>query len=237
MIFVEGKPYFYKDMIDNGIHEVFEFKTNEKGEKVKVVKKIHKYTLIKKVSTAVINRKETWKKFGKAIEKDNDKCTFLSDNEVFMEPPEKVDNTKKVETPSDTDKNKIFEKKCAKCNEKHWSRICPINENEKLKNSTPDKYLKSKETSLPVEVDKSTTVFINNLTKDIKEYDLYDLIISKNNSIKISKIYIPKEYNTDISKGIAFVMTKTKKHAENLISCLNNIGHNNLILKVSFVSL
>ena len=57
-----------------------EIYTNQKGEKVKVLKKIHRYTLVKKVPTAVIHRKETWKKFGKALEKDNEKCTFLSDH-------------------------------------------------------------------------------------------------------------------------------------------------------------
>ena len=41
---------------------------------------------------------------------------------------------------------KGLEIKCSKCNEKHWSRICPEKEKEKSKNSTPDKYSKSKET-------------------------------------------------------------------------------------------
>jgi len=234
MIYIEGKPYFFKEMIDNGIHEVTEEKINEKGEKIKVVKKIHRYTLIKKVPTAVIKRKETWTKFGKALEKDNDKCTFLSDHEVFMEPPESFSENQKVEPFIQEKKVDEAEMKCSRCNEKHWSRICP--EKEKTKNSTHDKYSKSKEPSPPLlEIDRSTTVLITNLTKDTKEYDLYDLIISKDNTIKISKIYIPKEFNTDISKGIAFVMTRTKKQAESLISTLNNIGHRNLILKVSFV--
>jgi Eukaryotic translation initiation factor 3 subunit G/RNA recognition motif. (a.k.a. RRM, RBD, or RNP domain) len=239
MINIEGKPCFFEGMIDNGIHEVTEEKINEKGEKVKVVKKIHRYTLVKKVPTAVIKRKETWKKFGKALEKDNDKCTFLSDHEVFMEPPESFIKNQKNEPLFQEKKVNEIEIKCSKCNEKHWSRICP--EKEKSKNSTPDKYSKTKETfekpppSL-VEVDRSTTVLITNLTKDTKEYDLYDLIMSKDNTIKISKIYIPKEFNTDISKGIAFVMTRTKKQAESLISVLNNVGNHNLILKVSFVA-
>ena len=143
MIYIEGKPHFFNDMIDNGIHEVTEEKINEKGEKVKVLKKIHRYTLVKKVPTAVIHRKETWKKFGKALEKDNEKCTFLSEHEVFMEPPESFSENQKSE-PLLLEKG--LEIKCSKCNEKHWSRICPEKEKEKSKNSTPDKYSKSKET-------------------------------------------------------------------------------------------
>jgi RNA recognition motif-containing protein len=142
-----------------------------------------------------------------------------------MEPPELFLKNQKIN-------NEVNEIKCSKCNEKHWSRICP--EKEK----SDDKFSKTLEKTPPlsIEVDKSTTVIISNLTKDTKEYDLYDLIMSKDNTIKISKIYIPKEFNTDISKGIAFVMTRTKKQAENLIYALNNVGNNNLILKVSFVS-
>lgn len=243
MIFINNEAHYYDDMIDNGIHDVIEYKTNEKGENIKVIKKIHKYTLIKKQPTSVIERRTQWKKFGKALEKDNSKCTYLSPEEVFMEPPPKP-STSPIIAPNDVPFNTNSVKsddavgisvKCTKCGGKHWTRFCNNDKNESPKKEKEKETKPRYEPPSIVNVDKSTTVLITNLSKEAKEYDLFDLIMTKDNTIRISKLSIPKDYNSTNSKGIAFVMTKSKKHAEKLISILHNVGFDNLMLKASFV--
>lgn len=217
---------------DKGIVEVVEYKENEFGEKIKVIKKIRKYVIYSRTNENIKERKENWTKFGLAAI-SNEGVTTLSSEEVFMEPPpSKEEKSEEIrnEIIKDEIKNEPEERRCTICNGKHWSRICKM-----LKEKDKEKFNENNEIKEKPKInfDTSTTIKILSLNKNIGEHDLYEMF-SYNNTI-ISKISIPKDMSTSDTKGIAFITFKNKEDAEIAIKKFNNRGIDNVIIHVSFL--
>jgi len=223
---------FIKDL---GIHEVIEYHTNDKGEKVKTIKTIRRYSVPVKKYESVTNRQNTWVKFGKATSEGNDKVTFKSTEDVFMEPPSPKGGSK-------IKKNDSSIMKCRHCNSNHWTRLCPTLEENKEKIPETTKDVKGKdnggkpyyEKKIYTESSKTTkTIMIQNLSKDIQEFDIHELLSST--GCHIYKIFIPKDYQTGDSRGMAFVDVKNIEEANSIILKYNNMGLNYLRIKISLI--
>jgi hypothetical protein len=115
---------------------------------------------------------------------------------------------------------------CKICNGKHWTRMCP-NKNEK----TEDEKIKNENFKTIITTIK-TTIQITNLSVDILDYELFELF-SKAGIIK--SLSIVKKYDSQDSKGVAFIKYDKEETAENAIKMFNNYGLYNLLLKVEFV--
>jgi len=207
---------------DKGIVEVIEYKENEFGEKIKVIKKIQKYIIRRRTNDTMEERRENWKKFGLAAI-SNSGVTTLSSEEVFMEPPP----TKKTEYIEPKIEEK--ERRCSICEGDHWSRICKMSKENKVEVEKTTE-LREKPKNI---FDISTTIKIVSLSKNIKEHDLYELFSYDNTHI--TKISIPKDMSTNESKGIALVTFKNKEDAEKAIKKFNNKGIDNVVIQISFV--
>lgn len=211
---------------DLGTHEIIEYGTNEKGERVKIIKTIRRFSVPVKVYKSVTERKNNWTNFGKAAEENNNKVTYFADEDVFMEPPPNLEKIK-------IDENKLSEIICKNCGEKHWTRMCnSMKENKKseiiTENPTREKYVAKTYTD---ESKTTQTILIQNLSKDVKEYNLYELLTTT--GCFISRILIPKDYNSGESRGMAFIDVKNKDEANRIVTKFNNHGLNYLRLKVS----
>ena len=234
-------------MKDLGIHEVIEYQTNDKGEKIKIIKRtVKRFSIPVKKYESAEKRQNTWVKFGKAACEGNEKVTFRSTENVFMEPPS---------PPGGKIKKDESMMKCRHCDADQWTRVCPtLNENKfeetpSIDIETDNKHSKKIESKDPKgggkdkpsyekkvysESSKTTkTILIQNLNKDIKEYDIHELFSSS--GCHIYKIFIPKDYQSGDSRGMAFVDVKNIEEAKSIISKYDNFGINHLRIKISLV--
>lgn len=204
-----------------------EYKLNDKNEIIKVIKKIKRYTFYSKQYKSVIDRKNNWVKFGEAA-KGNNNITFLSDDLVFMEPPsppsKKKENTISIPEFSLEEKN-VLEIICKICNGKHWSRICPTQNDNIVIEEKP----KNKFEYIPSNNRKSmNTLQITELSKDITEFDLYQLFST---ICKVNNILLVRDYNTQQSKGFAYIVFNEEKDLNDALK-LHNIGFSHLRIKL-----
>ena len=225
---------FIKDL---GIHEVIEYRNNEKGDKVKIIKTVKRYSVPVKKYESVTNRQNTWTKFGIATSEGNDKVTYRSTEDVFMEPPSPKGGSK-------IKKNESAMMKCRHCDSNHWTRLCPTLEENKEKKSDVSEAKETKgkdsggksyyEKKIYTESSKTTkTIMIQNLSKEIQEFDIHELLSST--GCHIYKIFIPKDYQTGDSRGMAFVDVKNIEEANSIIIKYNNMGLNYLRIKISLI--
>lgn len=233
-------------MKDLGIHEVIEYQTNDKGDKIKIIKKtVKRFSIPVKKYESAEKRQNTWVKFGIAASEGNEKVTFRSTENVFMEPPS---------PPGGKIKKDESMMKCRHCDADHWTRVCPTLNENKLEETSIDvetdnkrnKKIESKdpkgggkdkpsyEKKVYSESSKTTkTILIQNLSKDIKEYDIHEFLSST--GCHIYKIFIPKDYQSGDSRGMAFVDVKNVDEANSIISKYDNFGINHLRIKISLV--
>lgn len=207
-----------------GIITVKGYKLNENNQKIYFTKKVKRIYKTIKVFKNANERKNTWKKFGKATEKDNWKCTTISDIDIFMENPmdDELIKENKTNVTYTESKNIEIEK------DKDKDSITSISNNKKDYKSS-EKYKKDKQ-QLSKE-DTDNTIKILNIHEDIKEYDLFDLF----KNFRIKRLSMPKDRTTQSSKGLCFITFYNNTDAENVISKYNNYGYHNTIIKISSI--
>ena len=203
-----------------------EYKLNEKNEIIKVIKKIKRYTFYSKQYKSVIDRKNNWVKFGEAA-KGNNNVTFLSDELVFMEPPspplKKKENIISIPEFSLEEKD-VLENICKICNGKHWSRICPTQNGNIIEEKPKNKF-----EYIPSDKRKYMfTLQITELSKDITEFDLYQLF---SNICKITNILLVRDYKTYESKGFAYIVFNEEKDLNHALK-LHKVGFAHLRIKL-----
>ena len=115
-------------MRDDGLHEVTEYIINEKGERVKRVTLRRRFTITVRTYESANVRKKNWSKFGKAALPGNDKITYVSNEDIFMEPP----SPKKEKKEKEDKKEHSSVVKCRHCEGNHWTRKCPTLEENKV---------------------------------------------------------------------------------------------------------
>lgn len=245
---------------DKDIKTITEYKRNEEGKKVKVVRKVRVET--KKVLKSVARRR-TLKKFGQA--KDDgpgpDPATTIVAEDVYMQ---FVSNKDLDEQQNDESLAKVKGSfvKCRICRGDHWSASCPYKdklgegaslagavkpkEENKLPviledKSKPAKYVppskrgegasKGGETMSRKSDQDFPTVRVTNLSESTRETDLQELFKSFGNIIRV---YLGRDKNSGASKGFAFISFAKREDAQRAINTLNGYGYDHLILSVEW---
>jgi hypothetical protein len=116
---------------ENGYFTRTEYIKKENGQMIKRVSTIRKYTITKLVHKNVIERRENWKPFGLAASGNNN-VTFVSNEEIFMEPPSPPLKPKEVNLFHSPDNI------CVECNFHHFTLNCPKADNTKRIDNSKD---------------------------------------------------------------------------------------------------
>lgn len=272
LIFYETKPS-WADQVEQGeaalppageeiigdTKIVTEYKVNNEGKKIKVVR----YYKIecKKVSKTVARRK-LWKKFGTAADDPpgpNPSNTIVSED-IFMQFLTNKEEEQQVEEDPLAKIRGQKMVKCRICKEDHWTTQCPFKDKlgalpDLLKDeatpATPSPQVEEKvkagkyvppimreganrrgESMTPSRTrDETATIRVTNLSEDVRDSDLQELFRPFGS---IARIYLAKDKATGHSKGFAFINFHRREDAAHAISSVNGFGYDNLILSVEW---
>jgi len=240
---------------------VVEYKTNENGHSVQVVKKIRMFKTTTKINKRVEARKK-WRKFGECANARGPEPGVTSvGDEAFLDLVQRADEGEAGKKPGKQDVVNlgIVCRNCGKTGD-HWTLKCPYlksgqaiglglgMEKEERRNSTmeaaissgTDKYVPPGARkfgniageSIDKRRDDTATIRVTNLSEDTKEQDLSELFKSFG---PISRIYLAKDKNTGLSKGFAFINFVYKEDAARAIEKLSGkFGYDHLILHLEW---
>ncbi|SPP82594.1 eukaryotic translation initiation factor 3 subunit G-2 [Drosophila guanche] len=255
--YVDGLPPD-KVHTDGNFKYVTEYKFNEEGKKVKVVRT---YEYKKQTVPKVVARRRNWLKFGDSIDDKPGPCaqTTMVSEEVHMVFLSSKELEQANEPQMEPGKKMA---KCRICNGEHWSVNCPYKgtsmDSKTLMESKATaaaaaavsdtsktgKYVSPflKEGGCAINgINGSTggkpwdrersTVRISNLSESMTEADLEELVKSIG---PYSKLYLAREKSTGLCKGFAYVHFKFRQDAAAAIEILNGHGYDHLILSVEW---
>jgi len=239
---------------------VVEYRTDEDGKKIKIVKTVRVYKTKVRVNKRVEERRQ-WKKFGECagLPLGPERGITSLGDEVYLDLSGKVQagevKTKKLQPSADTNmKISIICRNCGRTG--HWTLKCPYKDklptaggsgSDMGGRSAPDEGGKSVyrppgargggtggaslERDSRQRNDDPAKVRVTNLSEDTRESDLGELFRKFG---PISRIYLAKDPSTGLSKGFAFVNYIYKEDAAKAIEKLNGYGYDNLILHVEW---
>ncbi|KFO75070.1 Eukaryotic translation initiation factor 3 subunit G, partial [Cuculus canorus] len=247
-----------KELINGNIKTITEYREEEDGRKVKIIRTFRIET--RKASKAVARRKN-WKKFGNSefdAPGPNVATTTVSDDVFMTFITSKEDlNCQEEEDPM----NKLKGQKivsCRICKGDHWTTRCPYKDTlgpmqkelaEQLGLSTGEKEklpggMESRPSELGSEAgrrgdsrqpnrraDDNATIRVTNLSEDTRETDLQELFRPFGS---ISRIYLAKDKTTGQSKGFAFISFHRREDAARAIAGVSGFGYDHLILNVEW---
>lgn len=234
---------------ENGIKTIIEFKTNDKGQKIKVTKKIRVYTKIVRRNKNVEARKK-WKKFGDCAGVPPGPEAGIT-SESLDEFDLVLSGEKKAEDqPKESSAANAVCRNCGKIGD-HWTLKCPLKPADKGEEGEADAKGagKPKNVYIPPSLrpgavnvssgddsgrgrrDEFATVRVTNLSEDTKEADLQELFRPFG---PISRIYLAKDKESNTSRGFAFVSFIRKEDAAKAIEKLSGYGYDHLILHLEW---
>uniref|UniRef100_A0A6P4FF55 Eukaryotic translation initiation factor 3 subunit G n=1 Tax=Drosophila rhopaloa TaxID=1041015 RepID=A0A6P4FF55_DRORH len=244
------------EYIEGDYKYVTEYKFNEDGKKVKVVRT---FKIEKQIVPKAVARRRSWVKFGDSrLDKPGPNShTTMASEEIFMQFIGSKEFDQSHETQLDAGKNIA---KCRICNGEHWSVNCPYkgtsmdsktlmeskaNAAAAAAISDPGKtgkyvppFMKDGGGGGGVsgkgwgrERDDSSAVRISNLSESMTEADLEELVKKIGPH---TKMYLAREKNTGLCKGFAYVHFKFRQDAAAAIEILNGHGYDHLILCVEW---
>ncbi|XP_068157033.1 eukaryotic translation initiation factor 3 subunit G-2 [Drosophila tropicalis] len=247
--YVDGLPPA-KEYIEGEYKYVTEYKYNDDGKKIKVVRT---FKIKKQVVSKAVAKRRNWVKFGdSSTDKPGPNSqTTMAAEEIFMHFMGSKEFEQTNELQIDTGKNIA---KCRICNGDHWSVNCPYKgtamdsktmmENKataaaaavgdpKSGKYVPPFLKEGGATGKPWarERDDSSAVRISNLSESMTEVDLEELVKKIGPH---TKMYLAREKNTGLCKGFAYVHFKFRQDAAAAIQILNGHGYDHLILCVEW---
>jgi len=225
------------------LRTITEYTTNEKGQKIKIVKKIKIYKKQIKVNRNVEARRK-WRKFGDvnpAQVGPEDIITSVNDD-MHLEYSNGKPESKDKGAPLALSKTAYAGILCRNCGREHWTHACPFAKQDLASNQAtrpeaggPSKYQppgKGAGSRMDDERrEEVATVRVANLSEDTKESDLSELF---RNFGPVSRIYLAKDKTTGISRGFAYVNFVYREDAAKAIAKLNGYGYDHLILHLEW---
>jgi len=240
---------------------IIEYKYNDKGQPVKVTKKIKLYKNKVQVNKKVDERRK-WKKFGECagVKGPEPGITNIAEEcfiDMILPAGEQQDSKSNKK-----DQNISIGIVCRNCGKDHWTLKCPYFKGSQLQGSMPPsdtmesssssksgggegKYVPpgknrpigasgsgSSSMGEKSDRDETATVRVTNLSEDTKETDLNELF---HRFGPIRRIYLAKDKTTGLSKGFAFINFVFTEDAAKAIEKLSGkFGYDHLILHLEW---
>jgi len=278
---MESKPISWADQVEQGEADVdlkadlqpagevisgdkkviTEYKHNDEGKKVKIVRY---YKIERKMVSKSIAVRKAWKKFGAANNDPpgpNPSNTIVCE-EIFMQfLSNKEEEKGQEEDPLAKLKGQKMVK-CRICKDDHWTTQCPYKdklgtlpdllkeENKPATSSASNPQVEEKvkagkyvppsmreganrrgESMTPSRRDETPTIRVTNLSEDVRDSDLQELFRPFGT---IARIYLAKDKSTGQSKGFAFISYHRRDDAARAIQSVDGFGYDNLILSVEW---
>jgi translation initiation factor 3 subunit G len=254
-----GVSIFESGPDKEGIKTITEFRTNDEGKKIRIIRKVQVTKTETRISRHVLARQK-WDKFGDAAGKgaaDEKNVTYKAFDDIRLKlaPKDRYDKGDDDDDPLKKLKTTNSIVKCRNCGESgHYTLKCPKRNQIKVKGG--DAPIRQKGLSggqdargggkyVPMhmregakammanrqERDDSNTIRVTNISEETTEDDLRDLFRPFGHT---TRVYLAKDRQTGISRGFAFISYTTSEACQNAIEKLNGHGYDNLILHVEF---
>lgn len=249
---------------DENVDTVVEFAMNDKGERVKITRKIQRQLQTHKANKSMAERKR-WKKFGAASRHGAgpEKSTTTVGENIVLKMTSNIDELDTADDVASGDKvaSKLKDKKisCRLCKGEHWTTQCPYKDNiaaleaiglgtcteapkeEKKDDGKPAKYvppsMRAGASSTATEgesMNKRDEGYAIRITNLSEETNEDDLTALARPFGRPLRSYLSRDRNTGVCRGFAFVNYAYREEAEAAIKSLNGYGYDNLILHVEW---
>jgi len=239
---------------ESGIKLSYQFKTNGDGRRVKITKKILVQKTEKKVHRRVVERKKGWKKFGKvagvegiepgASYRGDDVCLVLGEHEKMERERQEQEKKDKKELEELYNSLIVEGKRPVTMGgpTAPWrplTRVAPTSTPTVGRGGgTPsaDVYVpphKNRPFGSPEATDEetTTTLRVTNLSDETTENDLLEMFRDYG---VVTRVYLVKDKETNVSRGFAFVTFANRRDAQAAMDKLNGYGWNHLILSIEW---
>jgi len=238
----------------NGVKTTTEYKTNDKGQQVKVIRKVRVITTVTKRIKRVEERKQ-WKKFGECTGLGpgcESGITSVGDEVGLVLTLGGAQQLQEQKPPVSLVPANIVCRRCGRTGD-HYTLKCPYkqliergDDGEQAAspddNPTPAKlvYVIPKfrggagagaDDDMTGRRDEGVTVRVTNLSEDTKESDLQELFRPFG---PISRVYLAKDKITNLSRGFAFISFVHREDAAKAIEKLSGFGYDHLILHLEW---
>jgi len=246
---------------DGVIHKtIVEYKVNDKGQRVKIVRKIRKYKKSVKIN-AKVERRRRWRKFGECYSAPvgpEKGITSLGD-EVFLDFGIIEKSSNAFDKGQDVSKLGIVCRNCGKQGD-HWTLKCPYkdkipeltNQHRGTESEVSNQIAGNTGKYIPPSMrggarastestdsgrsgklgrDETATIRVTNLSEDTKDSDLMELFRPFG---PISRVYLAKDKTSNLSKGFAFINFIHRDDAAKAIEKLSGFGYDHLILHLEW---
>jgi len=241
------------ETFEDGIKTITEIKTNDKGQRVKIIRKIRVYTKTVTINKNVEARKK-WKKFGECAGAGPGLETGITSESLEEINLTLGGPTKEESAPAPTASATAVCRNCGRTGD-HWTLQCPFKSAEAREKDDEERNSanapgKKKNVYVPPSIrngavatggdddggrgrrgDDFPTVRVTNLSEDTKESDLAELFRPFG---PISRIYLAKDKDSNVSRGFAFVSFIRKEDAARAIDKLSGHGYDHLILHLEW---
>lgn len=191
---------------EDGIITRIEYHIDDNGNEYKIIKKIRRYTRMHKVYKSAEDRKDKWIKFGLAAANNN--VTFVSPEEIFMEPPpsKEEEDAIKIQSFRGISKKSIAEEYKKEEYKKDYKKDYKEVDIEAVRHNY-----------------KKNTFKVFGINNDITEAELYELFST---TCSIKNIYAPRDWKSKESKCFAYISFFTDEDMETCFDKFNNFGYN-----------
>lgn len=243
-----------------GVRTVVEYGTNEKGQKIKITKKVKTVMKTVQVPRRVIER-QSWKKFGECAglpPGPEPNVTYTSIEVINLDLRPKKREEEKEESSLDKLSAQASIVVCRHCGSTgHWTLKCPkrsqitpsgVSMDEPSAAATSSSAeVADKDKYVPVHMrggaaggggrqggygmNDDATLRVTNISEETTEADLGVLFRKFGHT---TRIFLAKDRHTGVSRGFAFISYSRRDEAQQAINKLNGHGYDNLILHVEW---
>jgi translation initiation factor 3 subunit G len=248
------------DVVENridaqGVRTIIEYGTNEKGQKIKITKRVKPTKKTMMMNPNVIRRRQ-WKKFGDCagVAGIESNVTYTTPDVIHLDlRPKKREEEKDDAGGLEKLSQQTSVVVCRNCGETgHWTLKCPKRNQIEPTNSsnaptsTPAATAAAPAAStgkyVPVHLRAGATtssssqrddysVRVTNVSPDTTEADLTELFRKCGHP---KRVFLAKDRSTGESRGFAFVSFSDKAEAQRAIDTIDGHGYDNLILRVEW---